>query len=56
MPTIVELEKRGWISHKTTIFIETSFKEQLKIPDSYLIFDTRNFGKTKVSTIKKHNL
>ncbi|MAR79243.1 MAG: 16S rRNA (guanine(966)-N(2))-methyltransferase RsmD [Rhodospirillaceae bacterium] len=52
-PTILALEKRGWISNKTTIFVETSSKEELITPDSYLIYDVRNYGTTKVSTIKK---
>ena len=52
-PTLLALEKRGWISNKTTIFVETSSKEELKTPDSYVVSDVRNYGTTKVSTIKK---
>ncbi len=53
IPTILAFDKKGWVSKHTTIFIETSVKENLKIPDSYSILDSRIYGTTKVSTIKK---
>ncbi|PPR79111.1 MAG: Ribosomal RNA small subunit methyltransferase D [Alphaproteobacteria bacterium MarineAlpha2_Bin1] len=53
IPTILAFEKRGWISENTIIFVETSIKEDLIIPGSYNYIDSRNYGITKISTIKK---
>ena len=53
IPTIIAFDKKGWVNKETTIFIETSVKENLIIPKSYICTDSRNYGTTKVTTIKK---
>jgi len=50
--TLQNLIEKNWVAENAFIFIETHRKDTIEFPETLQLFDTRTYGKTKLSILK----